>query len=203
MTRPNTFESILHQEMGWPRKGDKPFRTADDPYRNASVDRHGQNQLVMMMNSYKQAGDLMVERSKRSNYDRDCLVFPIIFNYRHFIELSLKYLIASYGHTVGVDANWASHDVAFLWSEFLKVLNGYGIDDPDQTNPVVARIIMEFAKVDPKSYSYRYPVDIQGHLIPIAYDELDLEMLADVMGELESYFTGSDGYLDHLQGAGP
>jgi hypothetical protein len=76
-------------------------------------------------------------------------VYPIIFTYRQFIELELKYLIATYGFTVGIEANWRSHDVAFLWSEFVKVLAGY------------------------------------------------------VMEGVGGFFTGCDGYLDHLQGAGP
>jgi hypothetical protein len=181
---------------------DRPFTQSSDGQQNASIDKHSHSRLVIMMTGYKMAADLMVERSARSGYDRDSLVFPIIFTYRQFIELSLKYLIATYGYAVGVQANWKSHDLAFLWKEFVKVLDGYGSDDPSETDPVVAGIVAEFAKVDPKSYSYRYPVDIHGKPIPIEHDRLDLAELADVMGGLSSYFTGCDGYLDSLQSAG-
>lgn len=85
----------------------------------------------------------------------------------------------------------------------MEVLEGYGHEDAEETDPVVAEIVAEFAKVDPGSFSYRYPVDTKGNPIPIAHDELDLPVLADVMEALEGYFTGCDGYLDHLQGAGP
>jgi len=198
MAKLERFEDILHRDMRWPRKGDMPFKRSDDQYRNASIDHHGHDRLVMMMKGYKRAADLMVEKSTETNYDRDCLVFPIIFNYRQFIELSLKYLISTYGPSVGIDANWNSHNIDFLWSKFLKVIEGYGVEDPDQTNPIVGNIVAEFAKVDPKSFSYRYPVDTHGNLIPIAHDELDLGALADVMEGVDGYFTGCDGYLDSL-----
>ena len=138
----------------------------------------------------------------RASFDRDALVYPIIFNYRQFIELELKYLIATYGLTVGVEANWKSHKLEDLWKAFTDVLDRYGSEDPQGTDPVVARIVAEFAKVDPRSFSYRYPVDTQGNPIPIAHEELDLAVLADVMKALEGYFSGCDGYLDHLQSAG-
>jgi len=80
----------------------------------------------MMMAGYKKAADLMVERAARSQPDRDALVYPIIFSYRQFIELSLKYLTTTYGHTVGIDAIWNSHDLGMLWKTFMKILTGYG-----------------------------------------------------------------------------
>jgi hypothetical protein len=70
-----------------------------------------------------------------------------VFIYRQFIELELKYLIATYGFTVGIKANWKSRDIAFLWSEFVKVLAGFGVEDPDETDSVVSSIVAEFAKV--------------------------------------------------------
>jgi hypothetical protein len=138
--------------------------------------------------------------SLRSGFDRDSLVYPIIFMYRQFVELKLKYLIFTFGRRVGVRANWKSHDIALLWSEFIKVLAGYGVQDPENTDSVVSAIVAEFAKVDPKSCSYRYPVDIHGQEIALGIEVLDLGALKDVMKGVEGYFTGCDGYLDHLAG---
>ena len=157
----------------------------------------------MMMRGYKLASDTMVDRAKVSEFDRDLLVYPIIFNYRHFIELSLKYLISTYGRAVGVEPISNSHDLRRLWTAFMAVLAGYEHDDVEETDPIVARVVAEFAKVDPASFSYRYPADNKGNPIPISQEELDLGALADVMLALDGYFTGCDGYLDSLQSSGP
>lgn len=203
MSEDKNFESIFNHEFRWPRLGDRPFTHSVHWQDNAWIEPHVQSRLVIMTTGYKKAADLMVERAKTYRPDRDYLIYPIIFNYRQFIELSLKHLIATYGHTVGVTAIWNCHDLSALWKSFMGVLEGYGHDNADETDPIVAEIVAEFAKVDPGSFSYRYPVDTKGKPIPITHEQLDLAALADVMEALEGYFTGSDGYLSDLQNAGP
>ena len=68
-----------------------------------------------MTDGYKTAADLMVAAAGQDRLTRDTLVFPIIFNYRHFLEISLKYLLATYGPNVDIESNWRSHDLATLW----------------------------------------------------------------------------------------
>lgn len=73
------------------------------------------------------------------------------------------------------------------------MLERYGSDDPDQADPVVGKIILEFSKIDPGSYSYRYPVDRRGTPLSIAHSDLHLPTLSDVMSAVDGYFTGCDG----------
>jgi hypothetical protein len=117
-----SFADIVTREFRWPKKGDQAFGVSGNWQRNARVATGVHDRLVIMMTGYKAAADLPVEKSQRSGFDRDTLVYPIVFTYRQVIELELKYLIATYGFTVGIKANWKSHDIAFLWSEFVKVL---------------------------------------------------------------------------------
>ena len=202
MAKRHSFEEILDTEFRWPLKGDKPFVVSGDEADNANIVDDGFTRLVLMTEGYRQAADLMVETSKSDHTTRDMLVFPIIFNYRQYIELALKYQLATYGPAVGIEPNWKTHNLANLWGLFLDMLERYGTPDPDDADPVVGEIILEFAKIDPGSYSYRYPVDRNGNSIPVAYSELHLATLADVIGAVANYFTGCDGYLDSLQGFG-
>lgn len=196
------IENLLPPGFRWPMAGDQAFTTSDQWRNNSYIDPYGHGRLVMMTTAYKMAADLMVLHVVRSRHDGDALVFPIIFNYRQFVELSLKYLIATFGHTVAVDAQWNTHDIDHLWSIFGQVLEGYGHEDAEGTDSVVATIISEFARVDPRSFSYRYPVDTNGNLVNLTHREVDLRRLADVMNGLDGYFSGCDGYLGDLQGAG-
>lgn len=198
------LEFLLNNgEIRWPKSGDRPFTQSAHWRDNASLEKHVGGRLVMLMTGYKQGADLMVEKASKHRGDRDALVFPIVFNYRQFIELSLKFLIAQYGPDVGIQAIWNSHDLGMLWKTLKRVLREYGQSDADQTDRVVAGVIAEFAKVDPYSFSYRYPVDTKGNPIPLEHEQLDLAVLADVMTALDNYFSGCDGYLDSLQRAGP
>ena len=195
------FEEILETEFRWPAEGDRPFVVSADDTANAQIPDDNFARMVFMMEGYKKGADLMVTRAEADAVERTYLVCPIIFNYRQFLELSLKYLIATYGSPVHVGPVWRSHDLAELWRTFSEILIRYGTSKPDEANPVVAGIVAEFAKIDPGSYSYRYPVDTQGRPIPITYADLHLPTLADVMSGASSYFTGCDGYLSDLQGA--
>lgn len=187
----------------WPKAGDRLFAQSYHQHENADLNLFGFSRTWRMTSGYKMAADLMVERAAGNYHDKDLLVFPIIFNYRHFIELSLKSLIADYGPAVGVDANWKSHDLLVLWQTLQQIFELYGVDDPDDTDAVVEQMITEFAKVDPGSFSFRYPRDRNGNPIPLAHDAVDLAIMADTMKALEGYFSGCDGYLDSLKNAGP
>ena len=203
MAKRKSLEEILATEFRWPRQGDKPFVVADDPYSNAEIAEDGFARLVLMTDGYKKAGDLMVEASTEDLLTRAIVVCPVIFNYRQFLELSLKYQLATYGPSVGIRPNWHTHDLAVLWSEFLAMLDEYGTEDPDEVDPVVGEIILEFAKIDPGSYAYRYPVDKNGVALPVAYSDLHLPTLGDVMNAVSGYFNGCDGYLSSLLDASP
>src|SRR3546814_596199 len=131
----NKFEEIWDSEFRWPTAGDAPFVVAADPHANANIADDEFTRLVLMTDGYKKAADLMVERATNEPTERDYLVCPIIFNYRQFIELSLKYAIATYGHTVGIDAIWKFHDLVRLWQAFAELLQHYGTSDPDIADP--------------------------------------------------------------------
>ncbi|HRO32050.1 MAG TPA: hypothetical protein PLQ03_01415 [Brevundimonas sp.] len=198
-----SFEALLSKPFRWPKSGDRLFTVSSDWDGNATLTEPAHNRMVLMMAGYKRAADLMVAHATDDRGDRDTLVFPILFNYRQFIELSLKYLIATYGPTVEIEAIWKSHDLSVLWARFQAVLEGFAVTDPDGADEAVGRIVAEFAAVDPGSFSHRYPVDTKGRPIELALGHVDLVVLADVMTAVDGYFTGCDGYLDALEGAEP
>lgn len=198
-----TFEEIIHEEFRWPATGDMPFVEAADHLENANIAASARTRLVLMTDGYKKGADLMVAHTLEHEVDRDFLVCPIIFNYRQFLELSLKYMLATYGRHVDVKPNWNSHRLEALWADFATMLERFGTEDPDEADPIVEEVVGQFAKIDPGSYSHRYPVDQKGQPLPLALTDLHLPILRDVMQAVANYFTGCDGYIDNLVGAGP
>lgn len=203
MGKKKSFEELLESDFRWPAPGDRPFVVHDDPHKNANIAENGLTRLVLMIDGYKRAADLMVEESERDQRARDILVFPIIYNYRHFLELSLKHQLATFGPTVGIEANWRTHQLEKLWESFCTMSERYGTPDPDEAEPIVGEIVLEFAKIDPGSFSHRYPVDRNGTPVPLAVHDLHLPTLADVLEAVSAFFSGSDGFFDNLKNAGP
>ena len=119
----------------------------------------------------------------------------------HCLELQLKYIINTYGVHVGCAPVWNTHDLADLWRQFKEVFDEFGVDDPEHTDAIVGQIVAQFAKIDPASFSHRYPCDTKGEPLPLIQTRVDLEALKDGMNGVSGYFSGCDGYLDALASA--
>jgi hypothetical protein len=196
------FTEILTRRIRWPTLGDVLFQPSDKWMGDAVLADHKHTRLVLMTDGYKRAADLLVREATENRAMRDFLVYPIIFSYRHFLELSLKYLLATFGPSLGHVADWNEHDLAKLWPKVVEVMDAYSSTE-DEARPHVAACIAEFAKIDERSMTFRYPTNRKGNPLPLGFDRLDLEQLRDVMDGLAGYFNGVDGYLSSLKDAAP
>jgi hypothetical protein len=196
----SSFDDLLHQPFRWPAEGDRLFAPSTRRLGDALVGSYSlSSQLYGMTQGYKRAADLLVERATVERPDRDFLVYPVIFCYRHYLELSLKMIIQEYGPSVGVKPNWKDHRLEKLWPVVKKILDDYNVSNG--TDDIVEECIAEFAKIDPNSFTYRYPVDTNGTPLPVCLERLDLLQLRKVMNGIENYISGSYDYLDNLKNA--
>ena len=203
MAKRLTFEELVGKEFRWPQSGDDPFDVDEEHGNHAALEENDFTRFVLMFEGYKRSADALVDQALQDWREADFLIYPILFLYRHALELNLKYIINVYGRNVGVDPIWNSHDFQVLWPRFLKVLEEFGTDDPDNADQIVGGVVAQFGNIDPGSFSHRYPCDRFGNAIPLVQDRVNLEMLKDVMDGVFSYFSGTDGYLDSLVSAGP
>lgn len=202
MGKRHTFESILEAPFRWPIKSDMLIKHSADPEVTAHISKNPHTRFVQMINGYQYASDILVDSAISEPSKLDSLIYPIIFNYRHFIELHLKYLISNFGRHVRVEPVWNSHDLSKIWLSFIEMLAIFGNEDPDFADDVVGELITEFSKLDPNSFHARYPVDTKGNPVKINLSEIDLKNLKDVMTGVAGYFAGCDGYLDNLVSCG-
>ena len=205
MTNESLFEEILNQEFRWPEPGDDPFAIPNGT-TDATIAENNFLRFGLMQEGYQRAAKCLVDRALKDNdwHEADCLIYPILFLYRHCLELELKYIINIYGRYVGIAPVWNTHDLTRLWREFKNVIDKFRADDAiDDTDGVVEKIVAQFSKIDPASSSHRYPCNNKGDPLPIIQDKLSLKTLKDVMDRAFGYFDGWHGYLDDLASAGP
>lgn len=79
----------------------------------------------------------------------------------------------------------------------MTMLEEYGTEDPDEADEVIVAIIGEFAKIDPGSFSMRYPADRKGAALPVTHSRLHLPSLKETMEKVANFFDGCDGYLSN------
>ena len=198
-----SFTDLLNKEFRWPNAGDRLFVSANQWWQNASVADSTFTRMVSMESGFKEAGDLLVDKTREDNHHRSVLIYPIIFCYRHSLELALKYIINMYGRAAGVSPNTKEHNLARLWPHCRAVIEYFDPKNDDPALDAVEACIAEFTKIDPGSDTFRYPTNSEGQSITINLPPVNLLELRDTMEAIHNFFTGVDGYIDHAISSAP
>jgi len=178
----------------WPTPGDRLLTPGSDTYLAAD----GPERNFRLLRGYKRAGDVLIQQALSDKADCNNLVFPALFNYRHYIELALKVTIEEHGPFAGVTLGSKDHRLPELWRLFLQIAIKFHNDPADAAAQAVGRCIDELAKIDANSTSFRYAKTLRGDL-PILPTGLDLVRLHDVMNGIENFFECAS--LDFLHKA--
>jgi hypothetical protein len=160
------------------RKGKawKRFLSSDRFHGNVVLNfmRFPKGELAAYGRSYREAATHLVEHMASSHY-RDPDACPIVFLYRHAVELYLKSLIhwgnnllRLNGKPIAPHKNiFAEHRLGVLLKcakpilRFQKLLTNWGVPEFDGFRDAEV-LIRELEQFDPGSYSFRYPNTTKG-----------------------------------------
>jgi hypothetical protein len=172
----------------WPAAGDRLLSPGQDTYFAHDVKERN----FRLLRGYKRAGDVLTEQALSDNYDRPSLIFPALFNYRHYIELALKDSIETHGDFAGVSLEAKDHGLPKLWQKFLGIASAFGNDPCDPAAMAVGACIDELGGFDRRSTTFRYARNLKGDVPPLPYEWIDLVRLRDVMNGIENFFECAD-----------
>jgi hypothetical protein len=120
---------------------------------------------------FKQAGDILIQQGLGLGHAEAYeLLYPVLHNYRHAIELYLKAI---------VKPSKRNHDLASLMEQFKKLLNDHhGTGVPTWFE----HTIREFIDVDPTSTTFRYAEGTplpEEHIVNFPELQKIMDVLAD------------------------
>jgi hypothetical protein len=157
------------------------------------------------LSGYKLAADLLIDKAleaaKKHHIEIiDTLVYPIIYIYRQFMELSIKNIYINYCHLQREESKAIikeSHNLIKAW-EYIKPFV-IKISDEDELKDVaiIEDYIKQFEKASKDSTEYRYPVNQKNNVILKEDTYLDLNNLKEKMDKFANYFDGLAGAMDH------
>ena len=133
------------------------FKIDRDAHNNACL-----NFLADMsygyIKGYLRAGDILADHVDEHARDQDTLIYPIIFCYRHHLELRMKEIIKSGRELLDGSGDYDDgHRLAVLWGCCRRIMFQIW---PDQVVPeevsLIDHFISDLDKVDTGSYSFRY-----------------------------------------------
>ncbi len=197
----DSFESILKREYVWPEKGDRvarPLKEGSEYY----IPEYPSVRALFIWSGFFRAAEVLVEQAESDRLDRAHLIYPIMFCYRHAIEVALKYLIDEYGSMVDVSLpEKKDHNLMELWKLHQKLAERFVTDN--DADMAVGIVVKDFHELDRTGFNFRYATDPKGDAIAFKSGVVSLPALKKVMKKVEHYFDGSTDYYHDLKTAGP
>lgn len=196
----------LDVNIPWPQKNRYLFIGDGPPEHFSRIGWGGaSHQYVLYMEGYKSTADALIDHLLTlKNVGRlDTFIFPILFLYRQFIELELKWVFLVYGDVDRSEKiefiRRANHNLMQLWRKTKPVLLEDAIPEEEQEVDIVEDYIKQFHKLDESSFSFRYPITKNLDQILNAEQRINLPNLRQRMDELYHFFSGADGKLSSIR----
>lgn len=197
-----------------PKKGEKMFRSDDTLWpANARVGRlpHSGDRDPPYSEGYRMAARQLtegIEAKGERGSDQDYLVYPIIFLYRHHLELVLKRLIDMLidlsDEPVDEETrkDLTRHNLAQLWACCKRIWSREPLRDIRPQRAWIEGVesyIQQISAIDEDSEAFRYPRKKRGgDSIPEGLKYINIVVFSGHMERLCGQLDGFDSYLDYL-----
>lgn len=129
----------------------------------------------------------------------DTIVYPILFNYRHYLELVLKNNLLRFQilfrEPIFVPQR---HDLCLLLNRFYSILSNNKLDF--LISKTQTEVIEYFMKIDERNDRFRFLYDNKGHLSH-SYDhrEINLQILHLIMNNVYNEFKALDFLFEDFE----
>jgi hypothetical protein len=183
-------------KLRWPQRGDRLFKPALFPAADAEIPATAAGRQELIGRGYKIAADMLIQAAFNDPSRKGLLIYPIVFCYRQFLELSLKDQISRYAKPKGLIAppTFHTHDLKKLLRLFVLVCRDTTPGDSEDIAFFI-RSIKEFDRMDPKSFTFRYATDQNGDPYPISANRIDIDGLRGTMEGIETFLSQTDQWL--------
>lgn len=153
---------------------------------------------------------MLVQQIVEDARDQDFLVYPVIFLYRHHIELALKHLLDQIPYVIGSDLTPAErkhlnkHRLDLIWLDVKPRLNcvceaaGWAAFDPADIGGI-DDYIRQLSDMDTESFAFRYTRTKKGTLsLPKDLKLINLRHFAEGIERLADCLEGLQAAVDSL-----
>ena len=177
----------------WPENGDRLIRRGQ-PWPSGEFSDDGASRHVHIWDGFMRAGAILIGACDEDNCQSHSLIYPILSNYRHAVELAMKWVIRTYGRYSSVQSDeFGHHNLWELWSMCRQIIVEVGSEDTELS--AIEQIIKDFHDLDKSGQIFRYPASKGGTVAELPDFPIDLPNIRDVMQGVAHFFDGVDGQL--------
>lgn len=160
---------------------------------------HFSNDMIgMYVEGYRRAAEQLIEQVERTHIEQDFLVYPILFLYRHHIELRLKELLELLYH-LGSRSCPApyGHNLLQFWFECKRDLEELvGDGGEKEWFRSVEHCIKQLATTDPDSDAFRYPTGRKHFKSAATLTHVNLATLRETMNAILDWLSSASDLLN-------
>ncbi|MGA7579331.1 MAG: hypothetical protein ACLQUW_08505 [Desulfobaccales bacterium] len=180
-----------NNSFDYPQKGEHLFKEIVGDWHNACLYPLKSDMWLNYLIGYKDAADILVEYVNKTNNKPDLIVFPIVFLYRHYLELQLKMVIKDGYQLLFMNKDYAKcHKLDELWNDCKIIIEKIWPGGDKEPVEAMDDYINQFCQVDPTSTEFRYPVRRNGADTLENLDYINLSHLSKIMKSIENFIGG-------------
>ncbi len=143
---------------------------------------------------YKEAADYLASHASENN-KQDLFIYPMMFLYRHYLELRFKVIIIRGKELIGESGSFPhTHKLSELWSQSKAILQKIWNQEIAADFVLVEKIVNDFEQMDSRAEAFRYPMSRAGDKYLADVKHINIEIVArgigEVAGLLESAYAG-------------
>ncbi len=167
----------------------KPLFCSDKDWQNNACINYVHDPLELFASSYKEAADALAEKVISTSRNQDTLVYPVVFLYRHYLELRLKEIIRQSRIFLNENPDFPKHHkINDLWITVKELVNQILKDEESFPEPnFTEHVINEFSYYDADSFSFRYPTDKRGNNPLEGMLHINIRHLSEMIHEASDY----------------
>lgn len=194
-----------------PQKSDRLFRgDLRDWMNNACLNVTGNGDAYAYKAGYRRGAEILIDYVCQHGRDQDFLVYPIIFLYRHHVELMLKRIVKRIPYVIDARLtdtqknHLEKHRLDLLWQDLRNMLpsvcKAAGWEEIDAAHiEGIDEYIRQLSELDAESFSFRYSHSKKGkQSLPRNLKNVNLRHFGELMRKLANYLYGMDEAVSWL-----
>lgn len=204
------WDAICNNDFEYPNSKDTLF-SGNRYYWKLNACIGGHDSADAYVCGYANAAKLLARIVICSGRGMDTLVYPIVYLYRHCLEIQLKSLIRSGTYISGttidaeLDEVLGNHNLMNLWNRFqpfFQEISGHN-KDFDSVKKGMESCINQIHMIDPASFAFRYDRskksrdhNLEGikHINILQFCE-NVEKLTNMLDAIGCEFSEAEGYV--------
>lgn len=158
----------------------------------------GPNSFSMYAEGYKKLADAGVAHIAEAHWDVDLLVYPILFCYRHYLELRLKEFVLTGGDLVDQKLAFpTNHILPQIWRAVRPLLEKIwpGAETKGQLD-AIEDVVNQLSEIDPKSTAFRYPLDKDENRSLPGLRHINVRQVSEVINGIAPTLDGASCGID-------